>query len=281
MPEPTPARDWCLDNPPMTAEIGHPVRCPHCPSGAAPVPPTHWTKHVQRHHPEATPVPDPAEPDNPAAWALARHIADHPVSTIQAAFRYLNSPLSIELHEVPEPDPSELTAEEARDLADEMSLDLYRAQDAIEFVREMCALREKNQKASAGQGEVQTGEVLEWLKGPRCGRQMLAEQSPDTPTPAPADVRDQIAAAVRTVDIDYSNLVMGAGQGPVDDDEAHALADAVLRVPAIADALAAVTAVERVRQLAAVWLDAPDPLAQAMARDLLTHLVALNPQEQP
>jgi hypothetical protein len=29
------------------------------------------------------------EPDNPAADALARHIADHPLSTIQAAFRIL------------------------------------------------------------------------------------------------------------------------------------------------------------------------------------------------
>ncbi|MFD7609680.1 hypothetical protein [Streptomyces sp. NPDC059828] len=63
-----------------------------------------------------------------------------------------------------------------------------------------------------------------------------AEHCGDTPAPPPADVRDQIATAVRTVDIDYSNLVMGAGQGPVDDDEAHALADAVLRVPAIAEA---------------------------------------------
>ncbi|WP_055692866.1 hypothetical protein [Streptomyces prasinopilosus] len=42
---------------------------------------------------------DLTEPDNPAAWALARHIADHPVSTIQAAFRYLNAPLTIEVRE--------------------------------------------------------------------------------------------------------------------------------------------------------------------------------------
>jgi len=42
-----------------------------------------------------------AEPDNPAAYALARHIADHPLSTVQAAFRYLNAPLAIELHEDP------------------------------------------------------------------------------------------------------------------------------------------------------------------------------------
>jgi hypothetical protein len=44
-------------------------------------------------------TPDLTEPDNPAAYALARHIADHPVSTIQAAFRYLNAPLTVELHD--------------------------------------------------------------------------------------------------------------------------------------------------------------------------------------
>ncbi|MER7908263.1 hypothetical protein [Streptomyces sp. NPDC096068] len=42
---------------------------------------------------------EPREPDNPAAWALARHIADHPISVLQAAFRYLNSPLVLELHD--------------------------------------------------------------------------------------------------------------------------------------------------------------------------------------
>lgn len=29
------------------------------------------------------------EPEDPAAFALAQHIADHPLSTIQNAFRYL------------------------------------------------------------------------------------------------------------------------------------------------------------------------------------------------
>jgi hypothetical protein len=53
--------------------------------------------------PQAT---EPAEPENPAAWALARHIADHPVSTIQAAFRYLNAPVEIELHEPSASPPS-------------------------------------------------------------------------------------------------------------------------------------------------------------------------------
>lgn len=31
-----------------------PVRCPHCDAG--PIPPTHWTKHLQRHHPNVPPV---------------------------------------------------------------------------------------------------------------------------------------------------------------------------------------------------------------------------------
>ncbi|MFD4662482.1 hypothetical protein [Streptomyces halstedii] len=35
------------------------------------------------------------EPDDPAAHALAAHIADHPISTIQNAFRYLGWSLNI------------------------------------------------------------------------------------------------------------------------------------------------------------------------------------------
>jgi antitoxin (DNA-binding transcriptional repressor) of toxin-antitoxin stability system len=37
------------------------------------------------------------EPDNPSADALARHIADHPVSTIQAAMRILGWQVSFKL----------------------------------------------------------------------------------------------------------------------------------------------------------------------------------------
>ena len=47
---------------------------------------------------------DLAEPDNPAAYALATHIADHPLSTIQAAFRYLGWALEIEV--APEEEPA-------------------------------------------------------------------------------------------------------------------------------------------------------------------------------
>ncbi|MFH9579079.1 hypothetical protein ACH4MO_13910 [Streptomyces globisporus] len=38
---------------------------------------------------------DLVEPDDPAAHALATHIADHPISTIQNAFRYLGWGLTI------------------------------------------------------------------------------------------------------------------------------------------------------------------------------------------
>ena len=37
------------------------------------------------------------EPDNPAAAALAKHISDYPISTIQAAFRILGFSVSFEL----------------------------------------------------------------------------------------------------------------------------------------------------------------------------------------
>ncbi|MEW2187802.1 hypothetical protein AB0900_31425, partial [Streptomyces cellulosae] len=75
-------------------------RCPHARArealaevdavSAAVAPPT-----------DDTETAEPREPDNPAAWALAQHIADHPVSTVQAAFRYLNAPLTLELREEP------------------------------------------------------------------------------------------------------------------------------------------------------------------------------------
>jgi hypothetical protein len=40
----------CIGSATVMTAIGYPVRCPHC---ATTVPPTHWSKHLQRHHPEA------------------------------------------------------------------------------------------------------------------------------------------------------------------------------------------------------------------------------------
>ncbi|MFJ7895944.1 hypothetical protein [Streptomyces anthocyanicus] len=62
----------------------------------------------------------------------------------------------------------ELTAEEARDLADDLGLQLYRAQDALAFVEECCTIAEREQRA------ITTAEVREWLKGAQCGRQLAA-----------------------------------------------------------------------------------------------------------
>jgi len=47
--------DNCVRFASLTAGIGYPVRCPHCGPDVSPVPPTHWTKHVMRHHPDVHP----------------------------------------------------------------------------------------------------------------------------------------------------------------------------------------------------------------------------------
>ncbi|MFJ6729434.1 hypothetical protein ACIQPQ_31480 [Streptomyces sp. NPDC091281] len=45
------------------------------------------------------------EPDNPTAWALAQHIGDHPISTVQAAFRYLGMALTLKVQDEPDAAP--------------------------------------------------------------------------------------------------------------------------------------------------------------------------------
>ncbi|MCX4622822.1 hypothetical protein ACF09G_12965 [Streptomyces albogriseolus] len=68
----------------------------------------------------------------------------------------------------------ELTAEEARTLADELGLQLYRAQDALAFVAECCDIADREQRP------VTTADVREWLKGARCGRQLAADAADQT-----------------------------------------------------------------------------------------------------
>ncbi|KOG33314.1 hypothetical protein [Streptomyces resistomycificus] len=82
----------------------------------------------------------------------------------------------------------ELTAEEARDLADELSTDLYRAQDALAFVGECCDIADREAR------QITTADVREWLKGARCGRQLLAERADR------ATLRDRIAVALEQAD---------------------------------------------------------------------------------
>lgn len=65
----------------------------------------------------------------------------------------------------------------AEDAVEEASLDLYRAQDTLAFVEERCVIADREGRP------VTTADVRTWLKGPRCGRQLLAGDG----TPAPAD----------------------------------------------------------------------------------------------
>ena len=65
----------------------------------------------------------------------------------------------------------ELTPEAARDLVDELGIDLYRAQDALAFVEECCVIADREGRA------ITTANVREWLKGARCGRQLLADRT--------------------------------------------------------------------------------------------------------
>lgn len=68
----------------------------------------------------------------------------------------------------PADDEQELTADEARALADDLGLQLYRTQDALAFVVECCTIADREQRA------ITTAEVREWLKGAQCGRQLAA-----------------------------------------------------------------------------------------------------------
>lgn len=82
----------------------------------------------------------------------------------------------------------ELTAEEARSLADGLGLELYRAQDALAFVEECCVIADREGRT------VTTAAVREWLKGARCGRQLAADAvlavlTPGAPFDAQAGLR--------------------------------------------------------------------------------------------
>lgn len=90
------------------------------------------------------------------------------------------------------PDEADLTAEEARDLADQLSRDLYRAEDRLAFIAELLDAAEQD-----GTTTVETTRVRGWLDGPKCGMQLAAEQPGlyakltsllSEPLPPPGDV---------------------------------------------------------------------------------------------
>lgn len=82
----------------------------------------------------------------------------------------------------------ELTAEEARTLAEDLGYQLYRAQDALAFVGECCDIADRERRP------VTTADVREWLKGARCGRQLVAEAADR------AALRDRIADVLADAD---------------------------------------------------------------------------------
>lgn len=90
-------------------------------------------------------------------------------------------------------DDGELTAEEARDLADDLGTQLYRAEDALAFVGECCDIADRE-----GQ-PITTAQVREWLKGARCGRQLLADRAADPATHRPGDTDPATLVELRAI----------------------------------------------------------------------------------
>lgn len=64
-------------------------------------------------------------------------------------------------------------AQQAADEAADLATQLYKAQDALAFVGECCDIADREQRP------VTTGDVREWLRGARCGRQLLGATSED------------------------------------------------------------------------------------------------------
>ncbi|MBE4735741.1 ParB N-terminal domain-containing protein [Streptomyces caniscabiei] len=122
----------------------------------------------------------------------------------------------------------ELTAEEARDLAEDLGYQLYRAQDALAFVGECCDIADREQRP------VTTADVREWLRGARCGRQLLADVADR------AALRDRIRRAV----CEAEGFAWDSDM--LEPDEYGDVADMVLSVlPAPADRAAVLSDAER------------------------------------
>ena len=95
------------------------------------------------------------------------------VTAVVVGVRMLNA----ERHAAADDD---LTAQEARDLADDLSLQLYRAQDALAYVGEMCDIADEHRGKRGQPATVTTTRVREWLRGAQCARQAGLVIDPDT-----------------------------------------------------------------------------------------------------
>lgn len=89
-----------------------------------------------------------------------------------------------------------LTAREAREEAERLGTELYRAQDALAFVGEMCDIAEAKQGTPAGYATLLTEDVRDWMKGPRCVR-MRAVDASMVPATRPEEDAEQITEALR------------------------------------------------------------------------------------
>ena len=72
---------------------------------------------------------------------------------------------------VSDPTPPGTEDDPALAAAEEMATDLYKAQDALAWIRECCDI------ADTLGGQLTTADVRSWLDGPKCGRQMAAEHA--------------------------------------------------------------------------------------------------------
>jgi hypothetical protein len=114
---------------------------------------------------EAT-EPEAVARDLTAALRERRHpIRQYPDERREAAERDMLAVFPPEADVEPE-----LTAEEARDLADDLGNQLYRAQDALAFVEECCVIAERSGRT------ITVADVRTWLKGAQCGRQLAVEE---------------------------------------------------------------------------------------------------------
>lgn len=126
--------------------------------------------------PAETPEPDIA--DLPCSAAIPRHPHDAHEWEPQPGMPAVRCPggwAAADSEAQPtnvDGEADELTAQEARDLADELGYDLYRAQDAVAFVGECCDIADREGR------QITTGDVREWMKGARCARQLAADSSP-------------------------------------------------------------------------------------------------------
>jgi hypothetical protein len=85
----------------------------------------------------------------------------------------------------------ELTAEEARSLADKLGRELYQAQDALAYVAEMCDIADEHRGKRGEPTTVTTDRVREWLKGAQCARQAGLVLPSDALGPATPGRTDQ------------------------------------------------------------------------------------------